>query len=86
MNRNRGEWRELSHRAVSKPFSSLDVGISDRLLTLTAWCSGGGFRPGQSHTNTQEILDSDDTLAEETKGKETPNIQTMCFKPDMCCR
>lgn len=57
--------------------SSLDVGISDHLLTLTAWCNGGGFSPGQMHANTQGILDSEDTLAEETKGQETQTILTM---------
>lgn len=74
----RGEWREPSRSTESKPYSSLDVGISDRLLTLTAWCYGGGFTPGQSRTNMQEILEFEDALAEETKGKEIQNIQTMC--------
>lgn len=54
--KSRREVRE-GNSAGSKPNSSLDVGISYHLLTLTAWCSGGGFSSGQMHTNTQEILD-----------------------------
>ena len=63
---------------MSGAVSSLDVGISDHLLTLTAWCNGEGFSPGQIYTNTQGILDTEDTLAEETKSEETQNILTMC--------
>lgn len=63
---------EPSRGAGSEPYSSLDVGISDRLPALTAWCYVGGFIPGQSLTNMQEILDSDDTLAEENQGEGNP--------------
>lgn len=56
--------------------SSLDVAISDHLLT--ARCNGEGFSPGQIYTNTQGILDTEDTLAEKTKSEETQNILTMC--------
>lgn len=46
--KSKGGWRELSCSSRREPYSSLSVGISDHLLTLTAWRHGRGFRPGQS--------------------------------------